>query len=112
MSADGVLAHLTAAAPTAATLPTWASFTFPRVYKPGQLVRFSENQADVRRTLTPSALSHPWRWNFGDGSTAVGYNVQHGYRRAGTYKVTVRAYFTATNYHDWLEFDAVTIRVR
>jgi hypothetical protein len=78
MSADGVLAHLTAAVPTAATLPTWASFTFPRVYKPGQPVRFSEDQAEVRRTLTPSALSHPWRWNFGDGSTAVGYNVQHG----------------------------------
>lgn len=112
MSADGVLAHLTAAGPTAADLATWAPFTVSRVFRAGQPVRFSENQADVRLTLPPSALTHPWHWSFGDGAAYVGYSPRHSYRHAGTYKVSVRAYFTATNYSQWLEFDAVTIRVR
>jgi hypothetical protein len=112
MSADGVLAHRTTAGPTAADLATWAPFTVPRVFRARQAVHFSENQADVRLTLPPSALTHPWRWSFGDGGASVGYSPSHTYRHAGTYKISVRAYFTATNYSQWLEFDAVTIRVR
>lgn len=30
-----------------------------------------------------------YRWNFGDGHTATGFIVSHGYRRPGDYKVTL-----------------------
>lgn len=112
MSAGGILARLTKTGPTASTLSTWAIFTIPRVFSADRPLRFGESQADVRLSLPASALAHPWRWSFGDGATQTGFSAAHSYRRAGTYRVSVRGYFSSGTYQQWLEFDAATISIR
>jgi len=78
-------------APTAATYVYWARFAFPHTYRAGQRITFHEADALVRPVLT------------------TGNRVTHVYRRAGTYKVAVDAYYP--HYGGWQQFDSITISV-
>ena len=96
-------------APTAATYAYWACFAFPHAYRAGQRITFHEADALVRPVLTLADLRRPWRWRYGDGTSTMGDRVTHVYRRAGTYKVAVDAYYP--HYGGWQQFDSITISV-
>lgn len=96
-------------APTAATYSTWARFAFPRPYRAGQRIAFREDDALVRPVLTQADLRRSWRWRFGDGASHTGDRVAHTYRRPGTYKVAVDAYYP--HYGGWQQFDSITITI-
>jgi len=72
-------------------LTTWLNITlgggivadfswYPRTPKPEQKVVFQDRSRGEPDT---------WLWNFGDGTTAVGKNVDHTYHSEGTYSVTL-----------------------
>lgn len=110
ISADGRLAQRTRS--TQGILPaTWTPFYFGRAALPDRAVTLSENNREVARTLPRDVFSRPWRWTFGDGSApAYGTSVRHVYRKGGTYRIVVLAYYRS--YGSWLAFDDATIRVR
>src|SRR5579871_2331968 len=110
LSANGALAHINTARPSRQNLAHWAQFVFTASFHGGQTLRFSENLAEVRRTLLPQAFGKPWRWSFGDGSTSTGYTVQHAYKRAGEYKLIVSAYFS--DYKTWYQFDDALVHIQ
>ena len=111
VSGNGALAHLILQRGSVGTLSHWAPFVFPAPYSKDKPIKFSENLSELRKSLLPQAFGHPWRWNFGDGSSvANGLVVNHTYNRAGTYKVAVFAYYSS--YKSWLEFDDVLVQVR
>ena len=110
ISGNGTLAHRNTERATASSLGRWAPFVFNTPYRVGQTVLFSENLAELRRTLLPQGFGHPWRWRFGDGTTTTGFSVRHVYRKSGQYKVSVFAYYSS--YKAWFEFDDVLLRVR
>ena len=53
---------------------------YPLVPKPKQKVTFQD-----RSTGNPDS----WYWNFGDGTTGVGKNIEHTYEEGGRYSVTL-----------------------
>jgi hypothetical protein len=110
LSANGSLATPMSAKPSRAVLATWAPFTFPQTYHSGQQVRFSENLAELKRSLPAQAFGKPWQWQMGDGSVISGSSVQHSYKKAGLYRIKVLAYYS--DYHLWYEFDAAMIHIR
>lgn len=104
ISADGRLAQPNLQPPTTpSALAVWAPFVFTRAYQAGTLISFTEDRTAIARSLVPSALRSPWRWDFGDGTTATGWTVRHAYTRPGTWRVTVEAYFPGTR--RWYTFD-------
>ena len=110
--ANGVRAVIAKGAPTVAEYQTWwAHFIFPRTFRTGQHIAFHEDDALVRKALQ-AILPHPdrpWRWRFGDGAALMSDRPTHAYRRAGRYRVSVDAYFSA---YGWKTFDTITITVR
>ncbi len=112
VSANGRLAVVNrAAAP--AVLTTWAPFVFARPIQRGRAVTLAENNREISNAhvLPADVFKHPWRWTFGDGRPAAyGTRVHHTYRKTGTYRIEVRAYYAA--YASWQPFDVATIHVR
>jgi hypothetical protein len=109
-SANGRLAHLNPHTPTtSAQLATWGYFIFPGTFRVGADVTLTENRAEVARTLEPSALRDPWGWQFGDGTTALGWTVRHAYARPGPERISVYAYDPAID--RWTLFDQITITI-
>jgi chitodextrinase len=107
---NGVLAKTMTSKPDRAQLAHWAPFIFPTPYRPGESLRLQENLTELKRSLPAQAFVHPWRWTFGDGTTAVGFTARHVYRHAGEYRITITAYYAA--YGAWYEFDNALVRVR
>jgi len=106
--ANGTRAVIYKAAPTAATYATWAHFAFPRAFRAGQGILLKEDDALMRTVLPQADLTRSWRWHSGDGTARTGDTMTHTYRRAGTYKATVDAYFKG---YGWQLFDSVTVTV-
>jgi hypothetical protein len=110
LCADGRRAQPNLQPPTTpAELAVWAPFALAGTYHAGAPIAFSEDRAVVARSLVPAALRQPWRWDFGDGSAATGWTVQHAYAGAGTWRITVRAYFPGTR--KWYIFDQADVTV-
>lgn len=109
--ANGTLAATVKTAPTVATYKWWAHFAFPRAFRAGERIHFSENDAQVRKALQgqPDALRRPWRWVFADGHSQVADRVTHAYKQPGRYKLSVEAYFPS---YGWQAFDTITVTVR
>ncbi len=91
--ADGHLAHKATEKLTLATASTYAPFAFPGHYARDTAIRFSENQAALRKVLVPDAMRRPWLWQFGDGTHQTGWRVAHRYAHPGTYRISVEAYW-------------------
>lgn len=98
----------TAAPKGAADLRVWAPFVLGFPLHTGRDELMTEIRTLV--ALQPEAFTTPWRWSFGDGTPAVrAASVHHTFRRPGTYKITVDAYFPSAKL--WYTFDAVQVRV-
>lgn len=110
LSANGTLVQPMTSKPSRAEQAQWAPFAVPGALSAGREIRFSESVSELKRSLPPLAFAYPWRWQFGDGSTATGTAVTHAYHRPGLYRVTVWADYRAE--HFWYEFDAAMIRIR
>lgn len=63
----------------------------------------------MARSLAPAVLAAPYRWHFGDGTTALGHSVTHRYARAGVYRLTVAGYDRASA--RWFQFDAALLTI-
>jgi PKD domain-containing protein len=74
------------------TSPVITRIVIPRVAHRGRKVRFSVRVSDLWAPLARSPS-----WSFGDGSTGHGRALQHTYRRAGRYRVSVSAIDQAAN---------------
>lgn len=107
ISLNGTLAVRTVDAPRNAA--DWAPFTFGLSYAPGDPLRFGEDRGKLRGTLPATALSTPFRWDFGDGASQAGFAVAHRYRRTGWYAVKVR--YHAPTLRRWLLFDSVRVHI-
>src|SRR5229473_1148779 len=57
----------------------------------GQTVAGQSIALDAKASFDPSNASNPlgYAWNFGDGVSATGVNVNHTYRQAGNYLLTL-----------------------
>ena len=110
VSADGRLASMNHSA-SRVEPSTWTMFVFTHSVIHGHVVVLAENNREVARALPADVFKHPWRWNFGDRQgVAYGTRVRHTYRKPGTYRITVYAYYAG--YSSWQPFDNVTIHVR
>ena len=110
VSLDGHLAVVNRSAGRV-VLTTWSPFVFARPARPGHVVTLAENNRAVARALPRDVFTHPWRWDFGDHTRpAYGTRVHHIYRKPGTYRIAVLAYYPV--YDAWQPFDDVTIHVR
>jgi len=108
LTADGRLDRLTTDPPTtSAQLLTYAPFTLPGTYAAKHAIVFTELRQEVAKTLLPQAMQRPWRWDFGDGATALGWTVRHAYARQGRWRIVVEAYWPPSK--QWIAFDQVTI---
>ena len=107
--ANGVQATLNPAAPPSNGAALWARFTLDKAFASAAPIHFGELRADLQRSLAPATLAAPYRWEFGDGSGALGHTVAHRYARAGLYRLTVYGYATAT--HSWFPFDNALVRI-
>lgn len=92
---------------SAATVRTWAPFSFPGAYHVRAVIRLGEDQTQLRATLPPEAFDRPWSWQFGDGTHTVGWTVAHCYVHPGRYRIIVGAYYPT--WHSYVAFDAVRI---
>jgi hypothetical protein len=96
-----------------ANLQLWAPFVLTFPLHTGR----QETMAEITQAvpLPVIAFKTPWRWSFGDGSpVAHGMKVQHVFKKPGTYKVTVDAFFPPSKVLKkgyWYTFDAVQVRV-
>ena len=77
LRADGLAAVLNRQAPVAGTLGHWSPFVFAHVYHIGRTIRFSENVAELARTLPPEIVHGRWIWRLGDGRVQQGSAVAH-----------------------------------
>ena len=69
----------------------------------------TEDRAQLRQALPSDSLRHTLRWEFGDGTHALGWAITHRYARAGTYRITVHAYYSS--WHQYFPFDNVRISI-
>ncbi len=106
-AANGQRATLSSDQPQAGK--AWAPFRFAQAYAVGTAVTFSEDHADLAKSLSPTMLVQPFRWVMGDGSSARGTSVTHDFKREGTYVVQVYAY--AASVARWVLFDTVQIEI-
>ena len=104
--ARAVLSHVTF---TLNTARTWALFSFRGHYHARTPIRFTEDRARLRHVLPADALRHALRWDFGDGTHALGWTVTHRYAHAGLYRITVQAYYSTL--HQYFPFDNVRISI-
>jgi len=111
MSMNGALVHLNKDIPTTqAQALRWAPFIAASHYHRGATIAMTENRIELARTLVPAAMTRPWRWQFGDGTTAYGWTVRHTYKHAGSWRVTTDAYDPAAR--TWDNFDQAVIVVK
>ena len=80
------------------------AFRFERVYGRDGSIRFSENMADLRKSLTAAELVHPFLWRWGDGTYSIAWSPTHIFHRLGTFQIAVYAYGTAQG-EGWSPFD-------
>jgi hypothetical protein len=104
--ARAVLSHVTF---TLKTARTWALFSFPGRYRARTLIRFTEDRTQLRYALPADSLRHTVRWDFGDGTHAMGWAVTHRYAHAGLYRITVKALYST--WHQYFPFDNVRISI-
>jgi hypothetical protein len=109
LSANGHLAAKNLHVPEHASFLTWSPFVIRQAFRRGTPVRLSEDRRKLKNVLAPAGLHSQWRWTFGDGTSATGGTATHNYRRAGTYRVMVAAYFAA--YRAWVPFDSVMLTI-
>ena len=109
LTVNGDAVSINTAQPTSPqTLRVWAPFVLPSALRAGRGVVLAEIVKAL--PLTPEAYKVPWRWDFGDGSApARGTAVHHIFRRPGTYKITVSAYYPS--HRIWYTFDAAQLHV-
>lgn len=112
LSVNGRVVAINSALTSDAGLDAWTPFVARGTYLVGHPLTLAENRTNVAQSLPPAAFKYPWRWTFGDGTTARGLNARHVYRRPGTYILSVEAYFVAGAQRQWYSFDRVTIRMR
>jgi len=110
VSANGILALRNESRASPGNLGHWAVFVFGTSFAVGQKVQFAENTPLLRSALPSQAWGKPWRWTLGDGTTLTGYSVRHVYAHAGSYKLTISAYYSG--YGQWLEFDDALVTIR
>lgn len=110
VSANGRLAVLNRSSQRI-VVTTWSPFVFSGAVARTRVVVLAENNREVARALPRDVFSHPWRWDFGDRSKVVfGATVRHAYKKAGSYRIEVMAYYPL--YGAWQPFDFVTIHVK
>ncbi len=108
VSANGHLAAVNRVIPSANSTLQWAPFLFSQHFQTDQSIRFVEDTARIKSgTLLPDALHHAWRWQFGDGASAVATKVSHRYTHPGVYRVVVAARYPA----GWMKFDEVIVTI-
>ena len=107
LSANGVPAMLAGTPPTAGG--AWAPFVLAQAFAPNTPVRLREAPADLARTLPATVQAAPFRWDFGDGTTALGHEAIHRYARPGRYHLLVYGYYGRER--RWLVFDSAMVRV-
>jgi hypothetical protein len=107
VAANGQRAILSSDQPQAGT--PWAPFRFAQAYAVNTAVTLSEDHADLARSLSPTMLVQPFRWELGDGSSVPGTSVTHTFKREGTFVVQVYAY--AASAARWVLFDTVEIQI-
>ncbi|HLJ67578.1 MAG TPA: PKD domain-containing protein [Chloroflexota bacterium] len=109
LSANGTLVENTYAT-QANGQPAPTTFSFPVVYGRGDTIRFTENLADLQKSLSAVSISRPFLWVWGDGTYSRSRNPSHRYNRVGTYLIRVFALGPAQG-DSWTPFDRATIRV-
>ena len=110
LTADGTLVRPTTDPPTtAAQLQTYAPVTLPHSYVAGRAMVFTEIRREVAKSLVPAVMARPWRWVFGDGTTATGWTAHHAYAHPERRRIDVEAYWPPTK--QWISFDQVTITI-
>jgi PKD domain len=107
--ADGARAVLSHVTFTLKAARTWALFSFPGRYHARTPIRFPEERGQLQYALPPDSLRHTVRWDFGDGTHAMGWAVTHRDAHAGIYRITVNAYYST--WHRYFPFDNVRIRI-
>jgi hypothetical protein len=107
--ANGARAVLSHATFTLEAARTWALFSFPGRYHAHTPIRFTEQRGQLRYVLPSDSLRHTVRWDFGDGTHAMGWAVTHRYTHAGIYRITVNAYYST--WHQYFPFDNVRISI-
>ena len=60
-------------------------FVVPSAVDQGDVIEL-DGAASASTLMIPQAN---YQWNFGDGTTAVGPSVEHGYNKGGTYNITL-----------------------
>jgi hypothetical protein len=112
LAVNGRLVAVNTARASSASVEGWTPFVARRAYPANHLLLLKEDRARVAQALPALAFTFPWRWHFGDGTTARGAAVRHAYRRPGTYIITVEAYLVAGKQQLWFTFDKATIHIR
>ena len=109
MSVDGRLVVLNRS--VSVVVPSqWSPFVVIRPIPLGRSVTLAENNREVARALPADVFRRPWRWSFGDHTgLAYGNVVRHEYRKAGTYRVAVSAFYPV--YGAWQPFDYAIVHV-
>ncbi len=105
--ANGARATLTTTGASRGAL--WAPFTFGQAIATAAPVTLGESRADLLRSLDAATVAAPYRWTFGDGTTALGHVVTHRYTRPGLYVVGVAGFNGQTR--RWFPFDKALLRV-
>lgn len=86
----------------------WAPFLLGAA-RAGATLHFAENASDLHKSLSERAFATPFRWSFGDGTTARGLTVDHRYDEAGWYKIDVSYYYTPQR--RWVAFDSAQLQI-
>lgn len=111
LSVDGRLVAVNPSGASMTSTDFWTPFVAAGRYHTNLLLVLKEDRARVAAALPPVAFKFPWRWHFGDGTTARGTAVRHLYRRPGPYVVSVEAYFVVGTQKQWFTFDKATLRI-
>lgn len=77
LAVNGRLVVLNPALPVKGQLATWTPFAARGTYPAGHPIVLQEVRSRVIVTLPPGAFKRPWRWLFGDRTTARGPRVRH-----------------------------------
>jgi hypothetical protein len=85
----------------------YATFIFPGSFGAGWSIRLAELSRGL--ALSSRELRAPWRWVFGDGTTAMGHIVTHTYHRPGMYVLNVWA--IVPNEAEPFPFDQILVPV-
>lgn len=109
--ANGLRANVTRGVFSSVAVRTWAPFSFVGRFNVRGPIRFSEDNAELKRVLPAAATAahRPWRWDFGDGTLATGWSASHRYAHPGAYRISVDAYYPS--WRRYFSFDLVRLIV-